>query len=67
MYSIMLKLYCSGEVAKRLNKSKEMIHKYIKQGKLVPFAFCSNGKQPLFDEKELLRFEQHRILTVKSN
>jgi excisionase family DNA binding protein len=53
----MEKFLSTGEVAKRLNKSREMIYKYIKQGKLKPDA-CS-GNEILFREQTVLDFENN--------
>ena len=54
----MIKLYTTGEIAKKINKSKEMVHVYIRQGKLLPYASCADGRQFLFEEKEIIRFQQ---------
>lgn len=44
-----------GDVAKRLNRSTEMIRKYVRQGKLVPDALV--GQNRLFKETTILEFE----------
>lgn len=53
----MITYYSTGETAKKLNKSSEMIRQYIKQGKLKPDAY--SGKEALFKEETIIDF-QHR-------
>jgi Helix-turn-helix domain len=53
---LMEKFLSTGEVARILNKSKEMVHKYIKQKKLIPDAITGINNY-LFRELTVLEFQ----------
>lgn len=49
-------LLSTGQVAKILNKSVEMVRNYIKQGKLIPDS--KTGNKSLFKKETIRQFQK---------
>jgi len=52
----MLKLYTTGELAKRWNKSRDTINYYLKVGKIKASTIV--GGRSFFTEDDVLQFER---------
>lgn len=58
------KLYTTGDLAKRFDRSREMIHRYVKTGKLKPSLVTTNNVL-LFNESSITDFEINHLNKLK--